>query len=76
SYTRYPLKIFPKIIQGLLIFVFPFAVAISFPAEAILFQDTSVWLLSLEIIGVASVFLLLSIGIWSYFVRKYESTGS
>lgn len=76
SYTRYPLKIFPKIIQGLLIFVFPFAVAISFPAEAILFQNTSIWILSLEIIGVASLFLIISIGIWSYFVRKYESTGS
>lgn len=76
SYTRYPLKIFPKFIQGLLIFVFPFAVAISFPVETILFETTSIWLLSLEIVGVASIFLIISILIWTYFVRKYESSGS
>lgn len=76
AYTRYPLKIFPKIIQGLLIFIFPFAIAISFPAETILFQSTSMWLISVEIIGVAVLFLIISIGIWSYFIRKYESTGS
>ena len=76
EYTRYPLKIFPKFIQGLLIFVFPFAVAISFPAETILFQTTSIWILSLEIMGVAILFLLISIGIWSLLIRKYESTGS
>lgn len=76
SYTRYPLKIFPKFIQGLLTFVFPFAVAISFPVETILFETTSIWLLSLEIVGVASIFLIISILIWTYFVRKYESSGS
>ncbi len=76
SYTRYPIKIFPKIIQGLLIFVFPFAIAISFPVEAILFSSLSIGLLCLEIIGVSLLFLFLAIGIWSYFAKSYESTGS
>lgn len=76
TYTRYPLKIFPKIVQNLLIFVFPFAVAISFPVESVILNNYNNYLLCLIIIAVAIIFLGISIAIWTVLARKYQSTGS
>lgn len=76
SFTRYPLNIFPKVLQGLLIFVFPFAIAISFPAESVLFNNYNSYLLCLVIILTALIFLSISITIWTIFAKRYQSTGS
>lgn len=76
SYTRYPIKIYPKIIQVILTFIFPFALVISFPMEVIFFNAYSPYLLSLVIVGVSVLFLFIAILIWNFNIKKYESSGS
>ena len=76
TYTRYPLKIYPKMIQTVLMFVFPFALIIYFPIEVLIFNSYSPYLISLLIILVSIIFFTLSIIIWNLNIRKYESSGS
>lgn len=76
SYTRYPLKIYPKSIQIILTFIFPFALVISLPMEIVLFNVYSPLILSFIIIGVSILFLFISILIWNINIKKYESSGS
>lgn len=76
EYTRYPISIFPHIIQNILTFIFPFGLIISLPIESILFSNEPKYLLCLLIICVSIFMLFISIIIWSLCERKYESTGS
>lgn len=76
SYTRYPMKIYPAIIRGLLTFVFPFALIISYPVEIFLFQSFSPYALSGIIVASSLALLALSIAVWSALAKRYESTGS
>lgn len=76
EYTRYPIKIYPKFIQFILTFIFPFALVVSMPIETMLFNSYSPYVLCLMIIGVSITFLSLSILIWNVNARRYESTGS
>ena len=76
EYTRYPIKIYPAVIRGLLTFVFPFALIISYPVEIFLFRTFSPYLLSAVIVVVAVVLFALSLFVWHMLERCYESTGS
>lgn len=76
TYSRYPLKIFPKAIQWILTFLFPFALIVSIPVEIAIFRSASPYVLSLIIIGVAAVFLGIAIGVWNFCAKRYESSGS
>lgn len=76
SYTRYPISIYPKVIKGLLTFVFPFALIISYPVEIFLFQNNSPYLIAGVIALISCVLLAISILIWRALERRYESTGS
>lgn len=76
DYTRYPIEIYPKVVRFLLSFIIPFALIISMPIQIVLFNDYSPYLLSLLIIGVSILLLTMAILIWSFFEKKYESTGS
>lgn len=76
AYTRYPIGIYPKLIRFLLTFIIPFALVISLPVETVIFNTYSPYILSLAMIGVSIIFLAVSIVIWNFFERKYESTGS
>ena len=76
SYTRYPISIYPKIIKGLLTFVFPFALIISYPVEIFLFQKYSPYLFAAVIVLVSCALFGLSLIIWRALEKRYESTGS
>ena len=76
SYTKYPINIYPNFLKGLLTFLFPFALVISFPIETILFNAYSPYLLSLIIIIVTLLFFALAILIWVFCAKRYESSGS
>lgn len=76
SYTRYPISIYPKLIRGLLTFVFPFALIISYPVEIFLFNTYSPYLISGVIVLVACALFSLSVCIWHILEKRYESTGS
>ena len=76
SYTRYPIKIYPAVIRGLLTFLFPFALIISYPVEVFLFQTYSPYLIAGVIVVAACALFALSLLIWHLLERSYESTGS
>ena len=75
-YSKYPIAIYPKVIQYLLIFVLPFGLFVSLPVNTLLYGSYNPYLLSLIIIGVAIVAFLLATLIWTICARRYESTGS
>ncbi len=76
SYTKYPIKIYPKFIRIILTGIFPFALVISYPMEAIMFNLYNPFLLMIIIILVAVTFLILSILFWNFNIKCYESSGS
>ena len=76
SYTRYPIKIYPTLIRGLLTFVFPFALIISYPVEIFLFETYSPYLIAGVIVLASCALFALSLLIWNMLERRYESTGS
>ena len=76
GYTRYPINIYPKLIRGLLTFVFPFALIISYPVEIFLFQTYSPYLIAGVIVAASCALFAISLLIWRALERRYESTGS
>lgn len=76
KYTRYPLNIYPIFIKMILTFAIPFALVVYYPIEILVFNTYSPWLLSLIIVLIGSVLLGVSILIWNFNIKKYESTGS
>lgn len=77
AYTRYPKKIYPKVLRVILTLILPFMLIISYPVEVALGKiETSAYLLSGVITLVAIVFLILSIIIWNALAKRYESSGS
>ena len=76
SYTRYPIKIYPTAIRGLLTFVFPFALIISYPVEVFLFDTYSPYLIAGVIVLASCVLFAISLLIWHALEKRYESTGS
>ena len=75
GYTRYPIKIFPKVIRGLLTFVFPFALIISYPIEILLFNTYSPYLIAGVIVAASCALFAISLLIWRALEKRYESTG-
>ena len=76
GYTKYPMKIYPKFIQGLLTFVIPLGLCLFYPFENLLSPSENTWLIALAIIGFTSVFATICIFVWSRMIKLYESTGT
>lgn len=76
NYAKYPMKIFPKVIQILLTVVIPVGLCIYYPFENIFSPLEKPWLLVLVIIGFTSVFSSICLLVWKRFVKLYESTGT
>lgn len=76
TYSRYPLSIFPKLIRFMLMFIIPLGVCLFLPYDNLFTNNFNPYLLLFIIISSTLVFLFLSIVIWNYFCRRYESTGS
>lgn len=76
SYAKYPLKIYPRFLQVILVFILPFGLFISLPVDTLLNGTYNPYLLSGLIVFGAILFFALAILIWSLCIQKYESTGS
>ena len=76
GYTKYPLKIYPKVIQHILTFIIPLGLCIFYPFENLFSPIKSPWLLALSMIGFTVVFAALCVFVWTRMIRKYESTGT
>jgi ABC-2 type transport system permease protein len=73
--TRYPVATYPRAVQGLLLFVFPFG-AFHYLPGAVLFGKGA----PLVALGAAPLAALVAIWLahraWALGLRRYESTGS
>lgn len=76
NYAKYPLTIFPKAIQFILIFIIPLGLCLFYPFENLFEMKHNPWLLSLAIVGITALFSAICIFVWSKLVKTYESTGS
>ena len=76
DYTKYPIKIYPELVKGLLTFIIPFGLVISLPVETFLYGTYSPYLLILFIVLGAAILFSISLVIWRYFIKQYESSGS
>ena len=76
TYVKYPLKIYPKFIQYILLFVIPLGLMLSVPFDQLFNPIYSPYLLALLMVGITIVFVIIAIVIWKALEKKYESTGS
>lgn len=76
GYTKYPMKIYPKIIQVILTFIIPLGLCLFFPFENLFAPVHNPILLSVAMISFTAVFSSICIFIWNKFVKMYESTGT
>lgn len=75
-YSKYPLPIFPKVIQYILLFVIPLGLCLYIPFDNFFNPVYNPYILIGIIIAITSVFSSLSLLFWSFCTKKYESTGT
>lgn len=76
GYTKYPMKIYPKIIQAILTFIIPLGLCLFFPFENLFGEVHNTLLLCLTMLGFTIIFATICITCWNKLVKKYESTGT
>ncbi len=76
GYTKYPMKIYPKVIQVILTFVIPLGLCLFYPFENLFTPVEKPWLIALLMVGFTTAFSTLCIFIWTKMVKMYESTGT
>lgn len=83
DFAKYPSKVFPRFIRNLLLFVFPFLLFITLPVEILFNVDDTSWIYTVSpywvsaiIVGATILIFTLSILIWNWNIKKYESTGN
>ena len=76
GYTKYPMKIYPKVIQNILTFVIPLGLCLFYPFEHLFAPVEHPGLLALAIFGFTLVFSSICVFVWSRMVKLYESTGT
>ena len=76
GYTKYPMRIYPKVIQVILTFVIPLGLCLFYPFENLFTPVEKPWLIALLMVGFTTAFSTLCIFIWTKMVKMYESTGT
>ncbi|MBI2017459.1 ABC-2 family transporter protein [Candidatus Daviesbacteria bacterium] len=71
---RMPIDIYKEPIRGLLTFVIPVGIMMSYPTKALLGVLSPVFIIYAFIFAVS--FLLLSLKVWNYALKKYSSASS
>lgn len=75
SFVKYPITIYPKLIQGLLTFLIPFAFTGYFPSAFFLGKGSFLTgIVMTVVVGIVSLFIAYRI--WIIGLNRYESTGS
>lgn len=75
-YAKYPIKIYPNFIKYILLFVVPLGLCLSMPFDNLFNPTYNPYYLSLFILGITAVFFTISLFVWKFFEKKYESTGT
>lgn len=76
TYSKYPLNIYPKVIQIVLTFVIPIGLCIFYPADALFGNSSFSPLLIILTILFPIIFFIFAVFIWNKLSKHYESTGS
>lgn len=76
GYTKYPMKIYPKIIQNILTFIIPLGLCLFYPFENLFSPVQSPWLLAASMLGFTVIFSSVCVLVWSKMAKLYESTGT
>lgn len=79
KFAGYPISIYSKLIQGLMIYVVPFAFVNYFPAQYLLRKEdmanyNEMYMYIAPVVGV--VIYLAAYGFWRISVKRYNSTGN
>ena len=75
-YTKYPLPIYPKVIQYLLLFIIPIGLCLYIPFDNLFNQTYNPFLVIPIIIGFTGLFFSCALFCWIRCAKKYESTGT
>lgn len=75
EFTKYPITIYPRLLQFIFTFIIPYAFISYYPSTFLLGK---VGLSSFAFLGpiVSAVFLILSVGLFNVGIDKYESSGN
>lgn len=80
TFSEYPLSIYPKIVQIILIFVIPFAFTNYFPVTIITrlqyYSDKDLVYNFFLIIGTMLIWIVIAGRLWNQGLKRYESTGN
>ena len=76
TYSKYPLKIYPKIIQIILTFIVPIGLCVFYPANSLFNKETYSPIMLVLIILIPLLFFSISVLIWNKCSHRYESSGS
>lgn len=76
GYTKYPMKIYPKVIQAILTFIIPLGLCLFMPFENLFAPVHNPLILSISMIGFTVFFATICITCWNKLVKQYESTGT
>lgn len=73
--VQYPVSIYPRWLQGILVGIIPVGFANYMPGLFVLRGDTGWWMLPLTA-GIAAALFALSLFVWRFGISRYQSTGS
>lgn len=76
GFTKYPLNIYPRVIQAILTFVIPLGLCLFYPFENLFKPNENAPLIALAMVGFTAVFSTVCIFVWNKLVKMYESTGT
>lgn len=76
GYTKYPMKIYPKVIQVILTFVIPLGLCLFFPFENLFAPIYNSLILIISMLAFTLVFATICIIVWNRMEKCYESTGT
>ena len=71
---RFPADIYDAPMRGILTFIIPVAVMVSFPAKAYLGKLSAAW--GMQAFAMAAISLVLSLSFWRFAIRRYTSASS
>jgi ABC-2 type transport system permease protein len=74
SFGRFPIDIYKQPIQGILTYLIPVGVMITFPAKALIGLVSPLGIITSLFVGVAAIFV--SLRFWNYALTKYTSASS
>ena len=76
GYTKYPMNIYPRIIQVILTFIIPLGLCLFFPFENLFAPIHNPLMLCGAMLAFTVLFSAICLFVWNQLVKKYESTGT